>query len=569
MFDPKAEYEKWLNTIDSADVKSVDELCRAQVENYSGFFNKLKFGTGGLRAKLGMGLDHMNIWTIGAASQGLANYLLEHFESPSVAIARDSRLCSELFSRRTAEILASSGIKVYYYESIQPTPVLSYTVRELNCSAGVVITASHNPKEYNGYKVYGSDGCQATIDLCNNVQKAIDAIDPFTVEPAISFDNAVTHGLISYVSEDVLDSFIKSTLRVSTRVDCSDLTVAYSPLNGTGLNLCKRIMKDIFVKDVHVVPQQERADGNFPTCPKPNPENADAMKLGLLLAKGSRCDILIATDPDCDRIGVAVDHRGEWKQLTGNELGLVLLDYLARRKSEYECDMSHKVACTSIVSGPMANDIALKYGFQLRRTLTGFKFIGEQIALLESEGRESDFLMGFEESCGYLSGTHVRDKCGIVSTMLACEAAAWWKQRGKDLFQVMQDLYFEYGYWIDRQINIQFDGPDAMAQMTNVMNAIRSEPPFDLGGKTIVEIVDYQSGIQMPVINDLPGDSRQTLPPSNVIRFNLEGGSYVIVRPSGTEPKIKIYEFVKGATNDESKYLEKRIVASLNSLLCS
>lgn len=567
MFDPKAEYKKWLDTIDSADVQSVDELCRAQMGEYSNFFTKLKFGTGGLRAKLGMGLDHMNVWTIGAATQGLANYLLAHFETPSVAIARDSRLCSDLFSRRSAEIFASNGIKVHYYNSIQPTPVLSYTVRELDCSAGVVITASHNPKAYNGYKVYGPDGCQATIDLCNKVQKAIDAIDPFSVEPAISFDDAVSRGLISYVSEEVLDSFVESTLRVSTSVNCGDLSVAYSPLNGTGLNLCTRVMKDIFVKDVHIVPQQENADGNFPTCPKPNPENPEAMELGLLLAKDRHCDILIATDPDCDRIGVAVDHRGEWKQLTGNELGLVLLDYMARRQTECGCDISHKVACTSIVSGPMADDIALKYGFQLRRTLTGFKFIGEQIALLESEDRQDDFLMGFEESCGYLSGTHVRDKCGVVSTMLVCEAAAWWKQRGEDLFQVMQDLYSEHGYWIDRQICIQFDGSDAMTQMVNVMSDIRSKPPLALGGKTILEIVDYRSGIQMPTINGFPGDAIQVLPPSNVIRFNLEGGSYIVIRPSGTEPKIKIYVFAKGSTSEESKFLEKCIAVSLKTLL--
>ena len=311
-------YEQWVNNpLFGQETK--DELLSIKddpKEIEERFYCDLVFGTAGLRGIIGAGTNRMNKYVVRKATQGLANYIIKQGkQDKGVAISHDNRRMSREFAQEAALCLAANGIKVYIFPSLRPTPELSFAVRELHCTAGIMVTASHNPPEYNGYKVYGSDGCQATIDLCNNVQKAIDAIDPFAVESAISFDNAVTHGLISYVSEDVLDSFIKSTLRVSTCVDCSDLTVAYSPLNGTGLNLCKRIMKDIFVKDVHVVPQQERADGNFPTCPKPNPENADAMKLGLLLAKGSRCDILIATDPDCDRIGVAVDHRGEWKQL--------------------------------------------------------------------------------------------------------------------------------------------------------------------------------------------------------------------------------------------------------------
>lgn len=568
-FDPKFEYEKWLATVDEAERPMLDQMCRGQVERSEGFFDKLAFGTGGLRGRLGMGLGRLNVWTVGAASQGLADYLNSRCNAPSVAVARDTRLCSATLARRAAEMLASSGVKVWFFRDPEPTPLLSFAVRDLGCSAGVVVTASHNPKDYNGYKVYGPDGCQATVGLCRDVQAAIDSVDAFAAEPSLTFEEGLRAGSISFVGGDVQDRFLGAVLGNSTGVDCSGLKVAYTPLNGTGLPLCLEAIRRVGVRHVSVVPEQAAPDGEFPTCPRPNPELPEAMSLGMRLARAEGCDLLVATDPDCDRVGVAAPRGGEWRLLSGNELGLLLLDLLARRAAGEGEDMPGKVACTTVVSAPMADDLARKYGFELRRTMTGFKFVGEQIGILEAEGRERDFLMGFEESCGYLVGTQSRDKCGIVAAMLACEASAYWKSQGKGLWDAVFDLYGEHGWWGSRQVSVSYDGPDGKDRMAALMGHLRAEAPARIGGLGVVDVTDFLPGARMPVVNPMHGSGAQTLPPSDVLRFGLTGDSSVLVRPSGTEPKVKAYVFAKAASAAEAERLEDAVSRSVEEMLRS
>lgn len=526
----------------------------------------VKFGTGGIRGKLGDEFGCINDGIVARATQGLTSWLHSHSETPSAVVCRDSRHGSVEFARRTAEVLAGNGIRALLFERIEPTPALSFAVRDLGCSAGIVITASHNPKEYNGYKVYGADGCQITVAAAKEIEREINAVDPVDVK-TVDFEEGLLSGAIEWVPEETLDRYCEAVLAQSTGVDCSGLRVAYSPLNGTGMEPVGRILAAAGVTDFHVVPEQAEPDGDFPTCPKPNPEEREALELGIALGERVGADVLLATDPDADRVGVAVPHNGEWKLLTGNEIGLLLLDLLAGRAEATGEDMLRKVAVTTIVSAPMADDLAREYAFELRRTLTGFKFCGEQIGLLESQGRESDFLFGLEESYGYLAGTYVRDKDGVVACLLACELTAYWKERGLDLWEAMQGLYDQYGHWGNEQVSVAYEGEDGKERMAAIMDGLRLEAPSELAGLTVESVIDYAGGAEMPVVNPLPGFPVQTLPPSNVLEWRLAGGSRVLVRPSGTEPKIKAYAFAKGDTAEKADALLARLTEEARRML--
>ena len=559
----KSCYETWLgccSDVERAELKVVKE---GQIED--AFFRELAFGTGGLRGKLGLGPNRLNVYTVGKATQGLADYLNGTFENPTVALCRDTRHGSEEFVRRVAEVLAGNGIKSYLFERVEPTPALSFAVRELGCSAGVNITASHNPAAYNGYKVYGADGCQITVEAAEAIQAAIDPVDCFDGVRAMPFDSALEEGLVQWVPERILDRYLEETLKVSTGEDCSALRIVYTPLHGVGLECVSRVLEGVGVAGVVTVVEQCARDGDFPTCPYPNPEVREALKLGLEYCDRVKPDLLLATDPDTDRVGIAVPHAGEYKLLTGNEVGLLLLDFLASRASGSGADMAREVACTTIVSAPMADDIARACGLELRRTLTGFKFIGEQVGVLESEGREGDFLMGFEESYGYLAGTSVRDKDAVVASMLICELAAHWKKLGLDLYEAMERLYETYGFWSSDLLGQAYEGPEGASDMAAMMSGLREHAPEYIGGTAVAERIDYAQGAPMPVVN--PTDEPQRLPEADVLEFRLADGSRVLFRPSGTEPKAKAYVFAKGADRAESEAKLAALVADAKSIL--
>ncbi len=536
-------YEQWLDHVYEAGQVELAALPDDKRED--AFYRDLAFGTGGLRGKLGLGPNRMNVYTVGKATQGLADYLNANFEEPSVALCRDTRHGSEEFVRRVAEVLAGNGVRSFLYERVEPTPALSFAVRELGCSAGVNITASHNPAAYNGYKVYGADGCQITVEAAKAIQAAIDSVDCFDGVKSTTFGEALAVGLAQWTPERVLDRYIEETLKCSTGEDCGKLRIVYTPLHGVGLECVSRVLEAIGVAEVTTVTAQCVPDGDFPTCPYPNPEIREALELGLKYCDEVKPDLLLATDPDADRVGIAVPHAGEYRLLSGNEVGLLLLDFLADKAS----DVSSKVACTTVVSAPMADDLAAARGFELRRTLTGFKFIGEQLGLLESQGREGDFLMGFEESYGYLAGTSVRDKDAVVAAMLICELAAHWKARGKDLYEAMEALYEEHGYWGSALLSQAYEGPRGAADMAAIMAGLRADAPSEIAGIAVAEIIDYADGAAMLCVN--PSD-KQSLPAADVVELRLADDSRVLFRPSGTEPKAKAYVFAKGEGRAES-----------------
>ena len=556
-------YARWINCCSNRDRYRLISLDINQINE--AFYRELSFGTGGLRGKIGLGSNRLNVYTVGKATQGLADYLNSTFENPTVALCRDTRHGSEEFVRRVAEVLAGNGIKSYLFERVEPTPALSFAVRELGCSAGVNITASHNPAAYNGYKVYGPDGCQITVEAAEAIQAAIDPVDCFDGVKAMAFDRAMEDGLVQWVPERVLERYIEETLEVSTGEGCSALRIVYTPLHGVGLECVSRVLEGIGVADVATVEEQCVQDGDFPTCPYPNPEVREALELGLEYCDRVRPDLLLATDPDTDRVGIAVPHAGEYRLLTGNEVGLLLLDFLASRADWSGADMARKVACTTIVSAPMADDVARARGLELRRTLTGFKFIGEQVGVLESEGREGDFLMGFEESYGYLAGTSVRDKDAVVASMLICELAAHWKTKGLDLYEAMERLYKEYGYWSSALLGQAYEGPEGASDMAAMMCGLREHAPEHIGGFAVAQRIDYSQGAPMPVVN--PTDEPQRLPEADVLEFRLADGSRVLFRPSGTEPKAKAYVFAKGSDRTESEAKLAALAADAKSIL--
>ena len=555
------KYQRWMKCCNHCE--DLQGLSENEIKD--SFFRELAFGTGGLRGKLGLGPNRLNVYTVGKATQGLADYLNGTFENPTVALCRDTRHGSEEFVRRVAEVLAGNGIGSYLFERVEPTPALSFAVRELGCSAGVNITASHNPAAYNGYKVYGADGCQITVEAAEAIQAAIDPVDCFDGVKAMTFEKALEDGFVQWVPERVLDRYLEETLKVSTGEDCSALRIVYTPLHGVGLECVSRVLEGVGVAEIATVDEQCVRDGDFPTCTYPNPEVREALELGLEYSDRVKPDLLLATDPDTDRVGIAVPHAGEYKLLTGNEVGLLLLDFLVEKAAGAGRDMSREVACTTIVSAPMADDIARARGIELRRTLTGFKFIGEQVGVLESEGREGDFLMGFEESYGYLAGTSVRDKDAVVSSMLICELAAHWKKQGLDLFEAMERLYEAYGFWSSALLGQAYEGPEGASDMAAMMSGLRTDGPDALGGIAVAERIDYSDGAPMPVVNAT--DEPQRLPEADVLELRLVDGSRVLFRPSGTEPKAKAYVFAKGSVRAESESKLVALVADATSIL--
>lgn len=500
------------------------------------FYRDLEFGTGGLRGVIGAGSNRMNIYTVRKATQGLADYLNTSGLPKAVAIAYDSRIKGECFARETARVLAANGITAWLYPRLEPTPALSWAVRYLDCGAGVCVTASHNPAQYNGYKVYGSDGCQITPEVASKVLTAIEKTDCFDGVKLMGFDEALTAGMIRYIPEECLDAFVDAVLALRPGNDVSHLKLVYTPLNGSGLECVKKLLGKMGVTKLTVVPDQESPDGHFPTCPYPNPEIREAMERGLALCDEVKPDLLLGTDPDCDRMGAAIpDGRGGYRLITGNEMGILLLDYLCRTRIAKGTMPERPVAVTTIVSTDMATPVAAEYGVELRRTLTGFKYIGEQIGLLETEGHKERYIFGFEESYGYLSGAHVRDKDAVNAVMLACECAAWYAGQGMTLLDAMNALYRKFGFYRNSLISKTFEGQNGMKTMDGLMRSLRTVQPVEIAGRRVVGMVDYSE----------PGTG---LIPSNVLEFQLEGEGKIIIRPSGTEPKLKLYLSVRGET---------------------
>ena len=503
------------------------------------FFQDLAFGTAGLRGTLGAGTNRMNIYTVGRATQGFADYLVKNFENPTVAIARDSRNKGELFVKTTAAILAANGVTSYVYPKISPVPTLSWATRYLKCSGGICMTASHNPAAYNGYKAYGSDGCQITSEAADAISAAMNACDPFHDVKTMDFDAAVEQGLVKWIGDEVLDAYYDAVAAKSVnnltpeQIANAPLKLVYTPLNGTGLIPVTTVLNKVGVTDITVVPEQRDPDGDFPTCPYPNPEIREAMQKGIDLCQEVKPDLLLATDPDADRVGVACADGDDYTLLTGNEMGVLLLDYICKMRAERGEDLSRKVAVTTIVSSAMVDALAEEYGFELRRCLTGFKYIGDIITGLSDAGEVDRFIFGFEESYGYLSGDHVRDKDAVNASMLICQMAQYYKLQGINLVQAMRALYEKYGYYHNKTVSLSYPGADGAAKMAGIMKALRAEAPSEIAGAKVEAVVDYAT-----CVNGLPA--------ADVIEFDLEGGNKAIVRPSGTEPKIKLYIFAKG-----------------------
>lgn len=545
------EYERWLHTeLDDPDL--TEELKRIQDEPEEindRFYRNLAFGTGGLRGVIGAGTNRMNVYTVRKATQGLANYLKKNAENASVAIAYDSRIKSDVFAQQSAAVLAANGIRAYLYPWLSPTPTLSYAVRYLKCDAGICVTASHNPAKYNGYKAYGSDGCQITEETADAVLAEINSLDIFNDVKYVGFEEGLKSGLIEYIKEEVIDSFLDQVMKQSVVPGgCEGLKVVYTPLNGTGRVCVTRILARIGVKDVTVVPEQEFPDGNFPTCPFPNPEIREALQKGLELCETVQPDLLLATDPDCDRCGIAVNQHGQFVLMTGNEVGILLLDFIASVRKKNGTLPKDPVAVTTIVSTDMVDPIAKDYGIEMRRVLTGFKYIGDQIALLEKSGGADRYILGFEESYGYLSGGYVRDKDAVNASMLVCEMAYWYKKNGMTLVEAMNALYEKYGYYRNDLMNFGFEGEDGMIRMNSIMQTLRDHAPEEIAGHRVKGWSDYERSVSCE-----DGKTAEIfLPKSNVLEYRLENGSKLIVRPSGTEPKIKVYLSGKGKTKEDS-----------------
>ena len=544
--DVRAELERWIANV--SDEELAAELAEMKKAADAGddsaavdaFFQDLAFGTAGLRGTLGAGTNRMNIYTVGRATQGFADYLNANFENPSVAIARDSRNKGELFVQVTASILAANGIVAHVYPKISPVPTLSFAVRDLGCSGGICMTASHNPAAYNGYKAYGPDGCQITSEAAKAISASIANTDAFSGVKTMGFDEAVASGMVKWIDDAVLERYYDAVLSKSVsslsaeQVAEAPLKLVYTPLNGTGLIPVTTVLERAGITDITVVPEQREPNGDFPTCPYPNPEIREAMQKGIDLCEEVHPDLLLATDPDADRVGVACKDSDDYTLLTGNEMGVLLLDYIARMRSERGEDLSDKVAVTTIVSSAMVDALAAEYGFELRRCLTGFKYIGDIITELSDAGQVDRFIFGFEESYGYLSGDHVRDKDAVNASLLICQMAQDYKLRGMNLAQAMRALYEKHGWWLNRTASVSFPGAAGAETMRGIMAKLREQTPSELAGRAVEAVVDYEGGVN-------------GLPSANVVEFDVEGGNKVIVRPSGTEPKIKLYVFAKDA----------------------
>lgn len=560
-------YKEWCQkaTEDEDLITELKSIADNKDEIYERFYKSLEFGTAGLRGIIGAGINRMNIYVVRHATQGLANYVLNKYGKGSVAISHDSRIKADVFMNEAAKVLAANGIKVYITKELQPTPVLSYLVRNYKCQAGIMITASHNPAAYNGYKAYGEDGCQMTDIAAGLVYDEIQKLDVFSDVKTMELDEAITQGLIEYVSDDVYDSYIEKVKEQQINpgiCKTADLKVVYTPLNGTGNKLVRRILKEIGIDQVEIVKEQELPDGNFTTCPYPNPEIKEALQKGLDLCEKVKPDLLLATDPDADRVGIAVkDHDGSYRLITGNEDGIMLTDYILSSRKANGTLPKKPVMVKTIVTSILINRICEKYGCELKNVLTGFKYIGEVILNLEKEHEENRFVFGFEESYGYLAGTYVRDKDAVVASMLICEMAAYFKKQGKTLAQVIDDIYEEYGYYMNTTLSFEFDGAAGMQKMADIMSNLRAEMPKQICDYKVVKTADYNLSVEKDIEKDTEGVI--DLPKSNVIQFILEGKHAVIVRPSGTEPKIKLYITAVGKDKAEAQTITDHLAKAM------
>ena len=567
--DTNKFYDLWLEkAVIDPDLKAELEKVKGnEDEIFDRFYRELEFGTGGLRGVIGAGTNRMNVYTVNKATQGLASYVLNH-GGKSVAISYDSRIKSDVFAKNAACVFAGNGIKVNLYPERMPTPLLSWAVRYLKCDAGVMVTASHNPAKYNGYKVYGSDGCQVTIEAADEILGYINKTDVFDGVKTADFDESVKNGLISYIGDDVIDNYMAEVRRQSLHPELcekSGLKVVYTPLNGTGNKPVRRILKEIGIKDVVIVPEQEMPDGTFSTCPYPNPEIREALELGLRLGEKEKPDLLLATDPDCDRVGIAVPDGDGYALFSGNEVGAMLLEYVARERKEMGKMPKDPIAVKTIVTTDITSKIAEKYGVELIEVLTGFKFIGEQIGFLEKKGQQDRYIFGYEESYGYLAGGYVRDKDAVVASMLICEMAAFYRTKGKSLIEVRKEMYEEYGFYCNKLDTFTFEGASGMQKMNDIMDKMRTDYPKTVAGYKVIGFADYQASEK----TDLLSGAKEviTLPKSNVISLYLENNNKAIIRPSGTEPKLKVYYTAVGSTMEEAEALQKKMSAEFGELV--
>lgn len=548
----KKEYERWLvnATIDNDNTEELKKMTDTQIED--AFYRNLAFGTGGLRGVIGAGTNRINIYTVAKASQGLADYLTKKYETPSIVIGYDSRIKSDMFAKTAASIFAANGIQVNIWPTLMPVPTVSFATRYLDASAGVMITASHNPSKYNGYKVYDADGCQITTEVATEILKEIEKLDIFADVKNDDFETSVANGNIRYIENEVYTAFVEEVKKQSVLFGeeiNKDVAIVYSPLNGTGLKPVIQTLKEMGYTNITVVKEQQHPDGNFPTCPYPNPEIKEAMMLGIEYAKRYNADLLLATDPDCDRVGIAVKNKsGEYKLLTGNQVGLLLLDYICSQRIKHDKMPNNPVMIKTIVTTDMSEQIASHYGLRTINVLTGFKFIGEQIGKLEQLGKADSYVFGFEESYGYLTGSYVRDKDGVDGAHMICEMFSYYMTQGISLLEKLEELYQTYGYCMNTLHSYDFDGSEGFIKMQSIMQSFRNGiKEFD--GKKVIKLIDYAEGLD-------------DLPKSNVLKFLLEDNCSIVVRPSGTEPKLKIYVSVNAKNIEAAEKIEAKIIKS-------
>lgn len=564
-------YKEWLEkaTLDDDLIKELKSIEGKDDEILDRFYRKLEFGTAGLRGVIGAGTNRMNIYTVGTATQGLADFLNSKYENPSVAIAYDSRIKSDTFAVEAARILAANNVKVYLFKELVPTPVLSFAIRHFGTSSGIIITASHNPSKYNGFKCYNPNGFQMTDDEANATYECISKLDYFNDIKRADFDESVKSGIIEYIGDETLDAFLNEVKKQQVNpgvCDKADLHVIYTPLNGTGNKPVRKILSQIGIKNVSVVKEQELPDGNFPTCPFPNPEIKQAFECALEMAKENPADLLLATDPDCDRVGIAVPKGdGSYQLMTGNEVGVMLMNYILSCKSANSTLPENPIAVKTIVTTELTRKVTEKYSCELKDLLTGFKYIGELITNLEKNGEENRYVLGFEESYGYLAGSHARDKDAVVASMLICEMAAYYKLQNKTLIDVMNDIYSEFGMCLNNVESFTFEGASGMEKMAQIMETLRTNPPKQIAGLDVLSVADYEKSETKDCVTGKI--EKIDLPKSNVISFKMKDGNGAIVRPSGTEPKIKLYMTAMAPEKEQAEEIIKEILADMKKFM--
>ena len=552
------KYETWLEkAVADPDLKpELEAMAGDEAKIEDAFYKDLEFGTAGLRGVIGAGTNRMNVYIVARASQGLSRYVINHFapEERRIAISFDSRIKSDVFSKIAAEVFAANGIQAFIYKELMPVPCVSFATRYLRCAAGIMVTASHNPSQYNGYKVYGADGCQMTSAAANEVLGEIEKLDLFADSRRISFEEGLKDGRISYIPEEVYTAFVEEVKKQSVVGEApidKEVAIVYTPLNGAGLKPVLRTLKETGYTNITVVKEQERPDGNFPTCPYPNPEIREAMALGMEYAAKYDADLLLATDPDSDRVGIAVkDKEGKYQLLTGNQTGMLLTDYVCARRTENGAMPKDPLVVKTIVTTDMVEQIASHYGVRTVNVLTGFKYIGEQIGLLEKQGKADSYIFGFEESYGYLSGSYVRDKDAVDAAFLICEMFCYYKTRGISLLEKLYELYKIHGYCLNTLYSYQFEGAAGFTKMKEIMKDFQTAGISSFGGRKVETLLDYNTGID-------------GLPKENVLKFLLEDHGSVVVRPSGTEPKLKTYITVSAQDKAAAEVIEKKIVEDL------